>query len=189
MRVLLLLIFSLTLVPNRLLADTLCLRSNVTKKGYVRHRTVIVKSGESCPKRFVPLVDTELLALQGPQGPAGPVGTQGAAGPQGPKGDQGDPGPKGENGEDGIPGLQLAFNSSAFNSSSPKAVEVLCPTGYQIIAGWGSVENSQGLVSNAAVISYQRPSLFGTSFFVSAVEHTATSESWQLTGYAMCREL
>lgn len=173
MRLFLVLIFSVALLPSVLMADTICLRSDLSKRGKIRHRTVVAQDGKSCPKRFVPLFDTALL----PQGPAGL---------QGPKGDQGEPGPKGA---DGIPGLQLAFNSTASNSTSPKSIEVLCPSGYQIIAGWGSVETGLGVVSNAAVISFQRPSLFGTSFFVSAVEHVPTSESWYLTGYAMCRKV
>jgi hypothetical protein len=147
------------------------------KKGKIKNRTVVAQDPNGCPKKYVPLFDSSSLTVSGLQGPKGDKGDKGDVGPQGPKG------------EDATIGLKLVTGSSAHDSSSPKSAVAECPAGYQIISGWGSVETGQGQVSNVAVLSYQRPSLFGTSFAVSALEHIATGSDWRVVAYAMCRQL
>ena len=183
MKIFIILILSLIVSSNISLAETICIKSNITKRGKIRHKTTVAADDKSCPKKFVPLLDTALLAVEGATGPSGPQGIQG---PKGDKGDQGIQGPKGEK---GLLGLELVFNSSATNSTSPKTIEVQCPFGKQIISGWGSVEVGLGEFSGSAVISYQRPTLFGTSFIASAIEPTPVSENWRVTAYAMCADL
>jgi hypothetical protein len=180
MRILILIIFSLTLAPTTSYAETLCIRSNITKRGKIRHRTEIAQDNKSCPKKFVPLIDTALLSIEGPRGPAGQQGAKGD------KGDQGEQGPKGEK---GLIGLELIYQPSVNNSVSPKSAEAICSQGKQIISGWGTVETGLGEFSGAAVITYQRPSLFGTSFVASAVEHVATADNWRVAAFAMCANL
>ena len=121
--------------------------------------------------------------LLGSQGPAGPKGETGA---QGPKGDTGDQGPKGDTGDPGVTGRVVIKESSAFNSSTPKLVNMNCPSGKQPVTGGGNVFGSGGADVPVALTYNGNVNTPDSGWTVGAHEMAATGTNWLINAFLVC---
>ena len=113
--------------------------------------------------------------------PAGvlPAGTQGPPGPQGPP---------------GVAGLQLVLAESAYDSSSPKAVQVTCPAGKRALSWSFSIALSDDMYqSTAPYLEAVGPIDFDAGSGRLPAGWTARAQesgffpgAWRLTIYAVC---
>jgi hypothetical protein len=110
-----------------------------------------------------------------PAGPKGPAGATGPAGPAGPTGPAGAAG--------GVSGLEVIYAASVGGAFTVKSSEAHCPPGKKVTGG-GSViageTNARVVVSTPGAVPNP------TSWYVQAIEPTATGISWTLYAYAVC---
>lgn len=163
-------------------ADTLCLKSVITKKGKIRNKTVIMTGDAPCKKGQVPLYSGPNLSSLSTAG--SPV-IQGVPGPQGPKGDVG---PQGPIGPSGVDGLTIVTALSDSNSVSPKSEGVACPAGTQVIGGYGGAIEGLGVPNSKSIaITFSGVTPFSNAYTVKAYETPDTTSAWQLYVTALCR--
>jgi hypothetical protein len=102
--------------------------------------------------------------------------------PAGPAGPQGPVGPAGQAGPPGVSGRQIAFATSANNSSSFKTASVSCPAGKQMLGGGAAITPAGASVPVALTSSYFN----GTAWVGSARETSGFSGSWIVNVIAIC---
>jgi hypothetical protein len=109
---------------------------------------------------------------RGPKGPTGPSGPAGPAGAQGPSGAAG-----------GLSGLEVIYAASVGGAFTVKSSEAHCPPGKKVTGG-GSViaGETNARVTVSAPGQVPNP----TSWYVQAIEPSATGVSWTLYAYAVC---
>jgi hypothetical protein len=112
------------------------------------------------------------VGQRGPKGPAGPVGLAGPAGSQGPAGPAG-----------GVSGLEVIYAASVGGAFTVKSSEAHCPAGKKVTGGGSAIAGeTNARVTVSAPGAVPNP----TSWYVEAIEPTATGESWTLYAYAVC---
>jgi hypothetical protein len=123
------------------------------------------------------VLDGSLLAADFKVGQL-PAGKRGPAGPAGPTGPQGPSGPSG-----GVSGLEVIYAASVGGAFTVKSSEAHCPAGKKVTGG-GSViaGETNARVTVSAPGAVPNP----TSWYVQAVEPTATGTVWTLYAYAVC---
>lgn len=161
--VFLLTVFLFTSVQIKpLSADTLCYRAIsklVGTKVRTKLRTRMVGVGESCPKRFKELINTDTLA--------------------GPKGDQGEQGEKG-----GFSGIEIVTTSQSvmYADGSSQVVNASCPSGKRIIASGCFSADSRLILSSVVPVDAVTPNLT-QCFYRNSSGGPITSET---RAYATC---
>lgn len=171
-------------------SDTLCLRSALTKQGKIKNSVKTVLGSSKCPKNYVSLFSAPNLAaaasgtsptVQGETGPQGPQGLQGIQGP---------PGPQGPTGAPGTDNIVLASGiSDVSDSSSPKSATAECPLGTTILGGHAGAFDGLGIPFNGPVaLSFASVLPLSNAFRARAYETTATSSTWYVIAFAMCRQ-
>ena len=122
-----------------------------------------------------------VLDCLGPAGPAGPAGATGATGPVGPQG------PAGPAGSGGGFTLQRLSNTSGFDASLVKTVDVVCPAGKKVVGGGADINSSQ---PNDTKLSVQDSfPLSDNAWRVVAVKDSSCNCSdypWGVTVWAIC---
>jgi hypothetical protein len=123
------------------------------------------------------VLDGSLLAADFKAGQL-PAGQQGPAGPAGPAGPQGPSGPSG-----GVSGLEVIYAASVGGAFTVKSSEAHCPPGKKVTGG-GSVivGETNARVTVSAPGAVPNP----TSWYIQAIEPTATGIGWTLYAYAVC---
>lgn len=105
----------------------------------------------------------------------------GAVGPQGPKGDTGAKGSPGATGQPGTSGYEIVTATTAIDTSTPKTINVACPTGKKAVGGSAAYNN----YGYEAVSSH--PLADGSGWSAHA-DHLpiGTSQTWALIVWAVC---
>lgn len=171
---------------------------SASKKPKAGHLFPLGRGGKF-PSRVLPEITVVGLdgprGPQGPQGPAGPQGPRGEPGPpgqqgaqgiMGPAGPQGLPGPPGERGPAGPPGVsgyQIVTAETTSDSTSPKGVTAVCPTGKRAIGGGGEVGGAQ---PREVALQATIPLGNGTGWQAEAAETVATTALWTVRAWAIC---
>jgi hypothetical protein len=101
--------------------------------------------------------------------------------PQGPKGDKGDRGAPGPKGDPGLSGLQTVTQTTAFDSTTVKVIQVLCPAGKKAVGGGGFTNFTGDLP-----VALSRANPAGESWVARAVEFAPTAGSWSLSVSVIC---
>jgi hypothetical protein len=118
------------------------------------------------------LLAADFKAGQLPAGPAGAAGPAGPAGPTGPAGAAG-----------GVSGLQVIYAASSGGAFTVKSSEAHCPAGKKVTGGGSLIAgDTNATVTTSAPGAVPNP----TSWYVQAIEPTATGISWTLYAYAVC---
>lgn len=81
-------------------------------------------------------------------------------------------------------GLQLVSADTAVDSSSPKAVQVPCPSGKKVLGG--GVELTDNAVGSPVAVQDSRPLTTQPGWYASAGETSAFASSWALRVWAVC---
>jgi hypothetical protein len=118
------------------------------------------------------LLAADFKAGQLPAGPAGPAGPTGPAGPAGAPG--------------GVRGLEVVYSPSAGGAFTVKSAEAHCPAGKKVTGGGHVISgDTNASVAVSAPGAVPNP----TSWYVQAIEPTATGVSWTLYAYAVCADV
>ena len=125
------------------------------------------------------VLDGSLLAADFKAGPAS--GREARALGRRPAGPTGPPGPSGPSG--GVSGLEVIYAASVGGAFTVKSSEAHCPPGKKVTGG-GSiiVGETNARVTVSAPGAVPNP----TSWYVQAIEPTATGIGWTLYAYAVC---
>jgi hypothetical protein len=121
-------------------------------------------------------VKAGLLPMGGACGAGEVVVTWNKTGPRGP---QGPTGATGATGAPGVSGYEVVSESTTYSSQDTRIVQLDCPAGKKAVGGGG-------FTSHFAVLEGSYPAPGGAGWVVLAIESPPTTQSWALTGFAIC---